>query len=265
MAKTYGDNVVLDHNLPSAVLAHADCPAAVRDAFAAFEAAQDATRSALAKIDEINDADADNRAAIAAAIREGKTKLPVAIDPAHTEARLAHARAEVMACRTRALVAARAAEASIPAHRAELRPLILAPLAELAAKAEKAAQEAADAYARVRVITRTAADLDTVAAHVEPDADRRLAMGGVVADHYAKLARQDAISRGNLSARIDAAWADVLAVTAGIPVDSWTVDPLASPDLGRGLRLAHFNADPETPKAGAIVWNPTYGRYETKA
>ncbi|MET7966725.1 hypothetical protein [Micromonospora sp. NPDC005305] len=262
---TYGQFVTLDATLPAAVLADPRCPAAVRDTFAAFDDAQDATRAALAKIDEINDAAADNKAEIAAAIRDGKAKLPAAIDPAHTAARLAHAQAEVRACTRRAQVAARAAEASIPAHRAELRPIILAPLAELAAKAERAAQEAADAYARARAVMLAAANLDTVAAHVEPNVDRRRAMVALVGDHYAKVSRQDAITRDDLSARVDKAWRDVRTATAGIPAEAYAADPLAAPDLGRGARLAHFNDDPDAPKAGGIVWNPALGRYETKA
>ncbi|MGR6316495.1 hypothetical protein Q2K19_10580 [Micromonospora soli] len=234
---TYGQFVTLDATLPAAVLADPRCPAAVRDTFAAFDAAQDATRAALAKVDEINDAAADNKAEIARAIREGKAKLPAAIDPAHTAARLAHAQAEVRACTGRAQVAARAAEASVPAHRAELRPIVLAPLAELAAQAERAAQEAANAYARARALTFAAADLDVAAAYREPDADRRRALAAIVGDHYAKVARQDAITHDGLSTRIDKAFIDVRTATAGIPVDAYAPDPLAAPDSAEAGRL----------------------------
>ncbi|MCO1616771.1 hypothetical protein M8C11_18825 [Micromonospora sp. CPM1] len=234
--RTYGDFVDLDATLPAAVLADPRCPSPVRDAVRAFDDAQDATRAALAKVDEINDAAAGNRSAIAAAIREGK-KPPAPIPAEHTEARIAHARQEVKACHRRALAAAQVAEQSIPAHRAELRPLILAPLTELAAKAERAAQEAADAYGQARRLMSTAADLDVAAAYGEPDEDRRRALAAIVSDHYSKIARRDAITHDGLNTRIDKAFADVRTATAGIPVGAYTVDPLAAPDNEHAGRL----------------------------
>lgn len=264
MARMYGDNVIPDVDLPARVLSHPDLPAPVREALRAFEDAQDAIRATRGEVDAIHDRAADTRAQAVDALRTGK-KPPAAVPGDVVDAAAELAEARVRNARNHAYRAAQAYEATIPAHRAELRALILAPLAELAAKAEQAAQEAAEAYGQARALMSTAANLDTIAAHVEPNADRRLALAAVVADHYVKVARQDAITHGDLSARIDKAWQDVRKAAGGIPVAAYAVDPLVAPDLGRGARLAYATADPETPKAGAIVWNAARQRYETKA
>ncbi len=221
MPTSSGDLVAPDWTIPTWVLDDPACPPAVREAFAALDAANAATLAERDAVDAIRDEADDNRAAIARAIRDGK-KPPAPISQEITGERIRQAELKVRVARNRAYAAANAVENVIPANHEGLRPILSARLPELAETSARAFREARQAYADAEALAHAVASLDNVRQmrrSVTPE--QRAAI-----DARVRAVRQaDPVNYPGRSVRLPLAWMDVEAVATAIPADLIAADP----------------------------------------
>lgn len=221
MPTSTGDLVTPDWGVPAWVLAHPDCPPAVRAASDALDAANDATAEERAKVDAIRDALDDNRAAIAAAIRAGKNP-PAPISQEVTDERVRQGELKVRAAMNRAYAAAKVYEASIPAHHEALRPIVAARLPELAATSARAIREARAAYEEAEGLSTVITGLDNLRlTHRPPTVEQQAAIGL----HYKAVHQANPRNFPGRLARLGMAWDDLTVCATRIPADLIAADP----------------------------------------
>ncbi|MCW3813711.1 hypothetical protein ONA91_04460 [Micromonospora sp. DR5-3] len=223
MPTSIGDLVEPDWTIPAWVLDDPACPPAVREAFAALDAANAETSAERDKVDAIGDTLAANRAAIAAAIRDGR-KVPAAIPQDVAEEQTRQGEMRVRAARNRAYAAVKAAEAVTPEHHEALRPILAARVPEAAATSARAFREARQAYQEAEALTQAIVSLDNVRRMRRSATPEQMA----AIDRRARAIRQaDPVNYPGRSVRLPLAWQDIEAVATGIPADRIVVDPYA--------------------------------------
>ncbi|MEV4478760.1 hypothetical protein [Micromonospora coxensis] len=223
MPTSIGDLVAPDYGVPSWVLADPACPTAVRAAYDALNAANDATAEERAKVDTIRDAYDDNRAAIASAIRAGKNP-PAPISQEVTDERVRQGEQKIRAAMNRAYAAARVYEASIPANYEGLRPILAARLPELAGTSARAIREARQAYEEAEAVSSAIAGLDNLRVMHRPATPEQRAAMDV---HYKSIHQANPRNFPGRLARLGMAWDDLTVCATGIPADLIVADPFA--------------------------------------
>jgi hypothetical protein len=242
MARTYGDTVVLDIDVPSAILAR--CPEEVRAARDAFSAATEAKDAAADEIDAAKAKRTGHEAAVLAALRAGNEPPPavdpVVLDSLVTIAEKAYSDA-VMAERR----AAKTWETTAVAYRAEVRAAALVGIIEKHAQAV-ADQHAADRSAQEFTgMANAAAAIDHAAGETERGKPgSRLAE--LIRDHYAGVykVRRDLI-RDSPNGTIGRS-----AMLTSLDPEAMLVDPLA--DGGAAGLSALAAKDAERKEAEAM-------------
>ncbi|UQU64880.1 hypothetical protein COUCH_00485 [Couchioplanes caeruleus] len=222
MARSIGDRVDPDFGMPDWVLADPTCPPAVREAREVIDAANAATADERAKVDAIRDGADDNASAIRRAIRDG-AEPPAPIPAEVTAARIDHAETFVRSAMSRAYVAARACEAVIPQHRAELRAILATRLPEAAALAAKKHAEYLAVAEAPRSIAGTMENLDRITVTRTGTPAQRAA----VESHYEQAHRRDPFNFPGVERRMPQARKDMAAHATGLPVDLIVPDPIA--------------------------------------
>ncbi|SCL38429.1 hypothetical protein GA0074692_5008 [Micromonospora pallida] len=166
----------------------------------------------------------DNRAAIARAIRDGK-KPPAPISQEVTDEQTRQGELRVRAAKNRAVAAARAYEASIPANHEGLRPIIAARVPALAATSAARFREAQQAYREGEGLAQLLFSLDSLRSRRSdtiPEQARAF-------DAHRKAVQQAHLeNRPGLGVRLPLAWRDVEAIATGIPGELIARDPFNS-------------------------------------
>ncbi|MFF0790203.1 hypothetical protein [Streptomyces spiralis] len=221
MARTLAHIAYVDVTVPDFILGSEHCPAAVRDAFAALDAANDAVTEAIDAHDDarmaVVSADAEIRKAVAAG------KSPKVEDSRVLEARVDHATSIVHARSRDALTAAAHAEAVVRDHRVTLRKMIADRLPEAHAHAVEAIAAAQAADAAQRGLVDAMRSLDLSAAQAYPASKRRAAESAVV------LAYQSAQGKDpsrHIAGRMPLAWSELTAHVGSFPVGEFVADPI---------------------------------------
>ncbi|MGW4154111.1 hypothetical protein ACWEDF_13270 [Micromonospora chersina] len=217
------DLVTADVNVPDWVLTHADCPAAVREAFAALDAANEETRAEREKVDAAREAleDAANPAAIARTMLAGK-RAPAPMTAAVAEEVVNQGEKNVRAVRNRAYLAAKAVEEAVPANHEGLRPILSARVAEACQTSAEKWREMRAAFLEVEALAGAIQSLDFL---------RRMRGGVTPEQEIAINKRERALhyqhpeNQMGRSARIALAWMDCEAVATGLPADVIAADP----------------------------------------
>ncbi|MEU5903596.1 hypothetical protein [Micromonospora sp. NPDC047527] len=221
MATSIGDLVAPDYGIPAWVLDDPACPSAVRTAFDALDAANNATAAERDMVEAIRDAMADNRAAIAAAIRAGKNP-PAPIFQEVTDERIRQAELKIRAALNRAYAAARVYEQSIPANYEGLRPILAARLPELAETSARAIREARGAYEEADRVASAITGLDNLRVMHRPASPEQRA---ALAAHHNAAHRADPRNFPGRLSRLGMAWDDLTVCASGIPADLIAAEP----------------------------------------
>ncbi|MFF4938785.1 hypothetical protein [Micromonospora sp. NPDC000729] len=239
MPTTVGDLVEPDYSVPAWVLAHPDCPSAVREAAEALAAANAATLAERDAVDAIRDEADDNRAAIARAIRDGK-KPPAPISQEITGERIRQGEQKVWHARNKAYAAARAYEASIPANHEGLRPIVAPRVPDLAETAARAFREARAAYHEADGLSQLLFRLDYLRSTRSDTTDEQRRAFDM---HRNAVQRAHPENRPGLGNRIALAWQDVETVATGVPGNLIARDPFTPGDARVARAVAAAEAD----------------------
>ncbi|GHJ57338.1 hypothetical protein Nm8I071_66450 [Nonomuraea sp. TT08I-71] len=228
MPTIVNDLVTADVNVPDWVLTHEDCPAAVREAFDALDAANEETRAEREKVDAAREAleDAANPARIAQALLSGR-KAPAQMTPEVAEEIASQGEKNVRAVRYRAALAAKAVEEAVVANHEGLRPILSARVPEVCETTARKWREMRAAYQEAEAVRMAIESLDFL----------REMRRKVTPEQRAAIAKRTrALNYGRpenhvgRSERLPLAWMDLEAVATGLPAALIAEDPYTTGD-----------------------------------